>query len=125
MSVTAPVRKPEAKSGAKTGRLRKAAATVGVTAALLGAGVVSAQAAGYVAPGQSTYVSTNGWGPTTICVYNQGSQWGKYTLYASWASPEQVYVPPYQTSCREAWWFGQNVRDYNSGSTLLSAWPQR
>lgn len=73
MSGTAPVHKPRA----KTGRFRNAAAAVGVTAALLGAGVVSAQAAGYVAPGQSTYVSTNGWGPSTICVYNQGSQWGE------------------------------------------------
>lgn len=75
MSGTAPVHKPRA----KTGRFRNAAAAVGVTAALLGAGVVSAQAAGYVAPGQSTYVSTNGWGPSTICVYNQGSQWGGST----------------------------------------------
>lgn len=29
-----------------------------------------------------TYVSTNGWGSTRICVVNYGAAWGSFTLYA-------------------------------------------
>lgn len=97
---------------------KKVVATAAVATALIGAGVTAAQADGLVAPGQSTYVATNGWGPSTICVTNYGSQWGSFTLYANWASPEQNWVPGYSTRCRDAWWFGQKVRVQNSGSTM-------
>lgn len=100
-------------------RFRKAVAGVAVAAALAGAGVTAAQADGLVAPGSSTYVSTNLWGASRICVTNYGSGWGSFTLYANFANPEQNWVPAYSTRCREAWWFGQNVRVQNTGYTLL------
>lgn len=99
-------------------RLQRAVATTAVAAALVGVGVTAAQAAGLVAPGSSTYVSTNFWGPSRICVTNYGATWGSFTLYANYASPEQNWVPGYSTRCRDAWWFGQNVRVQNTGATM-------
>ncbi|MFJ6026391.1 hypothetical protein ACIQCN_02870 [Pseudarthrobacter sp. NPDC092424] len=101
---------------------RRAVAGVALAAALAGAGAGAAQADGLVAPGSSTYVSTNVWGSSRICVTNYGASWGSFTLYASFASPEQNWVPAYSTRCREAWWFGQNVRVQNTGYTMLYAY---
>lgn len=103
-----------------TGRrgLRRAVASAAVAAALVGAGVTAAQADGLLAPGSSTYVSTNLWGASRICVTNYGAGWGSFTLYANFASPEQNWVPGYSTRCRDAWWFGQNVRVQNTGYTM-------
>ncbi|MEE2522964.1 hypothetical protein V1639_10435 [Pseudarthrobacter sp. J75] len=102
----------------KHSRLKKTVATAAVATALVGVGVSTAQAAGLVAPGSSTYVSTNLWGASRICVTNYGAAWGSFTLYANFASPEQNWVPGYSTRCRDAWWFGQNVRVQNTGSTM-------
>ncbi|HEU4666920.1 MAG TPA: hypothetical protein VFS79_04585 [Arthrobacter sp.] len=107
---------PPARKGRRV--LRKTAATAVVATALVGAGVTAAQADGLLAPGSSTYVSTNLWGASRICVTNYGASWGSFTLYASFASPEQNWVPAYSTRCREAWWFGQNVRVQNTGYTM-------
>lgn len=107
-------------AAARKGRrgIRKAVAGMALAAALAGAGVGAAQADGLVAPGQSTYVSTNIWGASRICVTNYGSGWGSFTLYANFASPEQNWVPAYSTRCRDAWWFGQYVRVQNTGYTM-------
>lgn len=102
--------------------IRKTVATVAVATALAGAGVAAAQADGLLAPGASTFVSTNLWGASRICVTNYGANWGSFTLYASFANPEQNWVPAYSTRCRDAWWFGQNVRVQNTGYTMEYAY---
>lgn len=88
-------------------------ALIGGTAALAAAGT------GLLAPGQSTDFGTNTWGETRICVYNYGPQYGQVVFSAFGSGPETDWIPPHDTYCKSAWWWGFNVNLANSGSTYL------
>ena len=102
-------------------RSTKAAVTALLaSAALVGGSAIAASAStGYLAPGENADFATRGWGSTTICIYNNGPQYG-HVVFSAWGSAaESDWIPPYDTYCKSAWWWGFNVNLSNEGTTGL------
>jgi hypothetical protein len=99
------------------------AATVCASISLAAAAPAPASADGPVTmePWAEVVFRSWAWGPTTLCVYNEGDVRADVLVDPYGPGIELMYVGSKRERCISRWWFG-NLVEVGNGSTRVTAW---
>lgn len=106
-------------------RLRRRTAAAGAAimaaAALATGGAATANAAGPndLWPGDTVTYPTWFWSATKLCAYNYGPDNGNVGVSPLGNAYESFSVAPYSTRCISRWWYGNQIKVINIGSTIV------